>query len=134
MANQLTAERELFAACREWHRLAEAEGEAIRTGNWNLCAACQEALQNLRHQMTALMPAVRAEWTQAGSDRLARQELFDDTVRQLIRLERRNQARLKAVRTAAHAKIQQLHQAKIQLKQLRHSYGISREPALISYS
>ena len=134
MANQLNAEQDLFAACREWRRLAEAKGEAIRTGNWNLCAACQKSLQNLRDQITSLLPSVRQEWSQSGSTGSARQRLFDDSLRQLIELERRNQTLLRSVRAAAQAKIQQLNQAKIKLKQLRSSYGFTREPALNSYS
>ena len=90
MANQLNAERDLLAACREWRRLAEAEGQAIRIRNWALCAACQQALQQLRDRMSALMPAVRAEWRQSGAARAARMQTFDDAVHQLIELERRN--------------------------------------------
>ncbi len=134
MASQLNAERELFGACREWRRLAEAEGEAIRTGNWELCAACQKSLQQLRDRMSALMPAVRAEWRQAGADRVARMQAFDDTIHQLITLERRNHTRVKALRAAAHAKIQQLNQTRIKLKQLRQAYGFARRPAVTSFS
>ena len=134
MANHLKAEADLFEACREWRRLAEAEGEAIRTGNWGFCAACQNALKNLRGRMTALMPAVHAEWQQPGCDRAARQQLFDDTVRQLIQLERRNHTLVKAVRQATHAKLQQLNEAKIKLKQLRRSYGFAHGPVLNLFS
>jgi ketosteroid isomerase-like protein len=134
MASQLKAEHDLFEACREWRRLAEAEGEAIRTGNWGLCAACQKALQNLRERMTALLPGVRAEWAQPGGDHAARQQQFDDTLRQLIQLQRRNHTLVQAVRAATHAKIQQLNQARIKLKQLRRSYGFTCGPALNAFS
>jgi hypothetical protein len=134
MANQLNAECDLFEACREWRRLAEAEGEAIRTRNWDLCSACQTALQDLRDRVTALMPVVRAEWSQPGGDGAARQQSLDDTLRQLIGLERRNLTLLNNLRAAGHAKIQQLNQAKIKLKQLRRSYGSIPAPALNSYS
>jgi hypothetical protein len=134
MANCLNTEHDLLEACREWRRLAEAEGEAIRTGNWGLCAACQKSLQQLRERMSALMPAVRAGWRQSGSNRPARMQAFDDTLHQLIQLERRNHTLLQAVRAATHDKLQQLNQAKIKLKQLRRSYGFTRETALNSYS
>jgi hypothetical protein len=133
MANQLNAERDLFEVCREWRRLAEAEGEAIRTGNWGFCSACQKALQPLRERITTLLPVVRAEWMQPGGDHAARQQLFDDTIRQLIELQRRNQALIKAARETAHAKIQQLNQARIKLKQLRRSYGFTPGTALNSF-
>jgi hypothetical protein len=139
MENRMNAERDLLEACREWRRLAEAEGEAIRTGNWGLCSACQNALQLLRDRMSALMPVVRDEWAQPGCDRDARdhdarQQSLDDTLRELIGLERRNQTLLNAVREAAHVKIKQLNQAKIKLRQLRSSYGFAHGSAWSSFS
>jgi hypothetical protein len=134
MASQLNAERDLLAAGREWRRLAEAEGEAIRTRNWELCSACQNTLQLLRERMTALLPAVRAEWSRPGGDGAARQQAFDDTLRRLIELERRNQTLIESLREAARTKIQQLNEAKIKLKQLRRSYGFAHAPAQQSFS
>ncbi len=134
MASQLNAERDLFAVCREWRRLAEAEGAAIRTCNWELCAACQQALQRLRHRMSELLPAVRAEWRQAGADRAARMQAFDDTVHQLIKLERRNHTLVQTLRASALAKIQQLSQTMLQLKRLRQAYGVARGPAVNSFA
>jgi len=134
MANGMNPERDLFEACREWRRLAEAEGEAIRTGNWGFCAACQKSLQHLRERMSALMPAVRAEWRQAGGDYAARMQAFDDTVHQLIKLERRNHTLVKFVRAATHAKLQQFNQTLIKLKQLRQAYGFAHGPAVHSFS
>lgn len=125
MASQLNAEGDLLAAGREWRRLAEAEGEAIRTRNWELCSACQNTLQLLRERMTALLPAVRAEWSRPGGDGAARQQAFDDTLRRLIELERRNQTLIESLREAARTKIQQLNETKIKLKQLRRSYGFA---------
>ena len=133
MASQLNAERELFVACREWRRLAEAEGQAIRTRNWEFCAACQKSLQQLRDHMSALMPAVRDEWRQAGDDRPARMQAFDDTLHQLIELERRNHTLVATLRAAAHAKIQQLNQTRLKLKLLRQAYGFARGPAVKAY-
>jgi hypothetical protein len=133
MANCVNTERDLFEACREWRRLAEAEGEAIRTGNWGLCAACQKSLQHLRERMSALLPAVRAEWRQAR-DRAARMQAFDDTVYQLLKLERRNHTLVQAVRAATHNKLQQINQTKIKLRRLRQAYGFAHGPAEHSFS
>jgi hypothetical protein len=133
MANQLNTERDLLAACREWRRLAEAEGEAIRTRNWELCSACQNALQVLRERITALLPAVRAEWARPNGDGAARQQAFDDTIRRLVELERRNQTLIESLREAARTKIQQLNEAKIKLKQLRRSYGFAHAAARQSF-
>ena len=133
MASQLNAERDLLAAGREWRRLAEAEGEAIRTRNWELCSACQNTLQLLRERMTALLPTVRAEWARANGGGAARQQAFDDTLRRLIELECRNQTLIQSLREAARTKIQQLNEAKIKLKQLRRSYGFAHAPAQQSF-
>ena len=130
----MNAERDLLEACREWRRLAEAEGEAIRTRNWELCSACQNALQLLREHITALLPAVRAEWARSNGGGAIRQQAFDDTLRRLIELERRNQTLLQSLREAARLKIQQLNEAKIKLKQLRRSYGFVHAPARQSFS
>ena len=123
MAKQLNAESEVFEICREWQRLAAAEGKAVATRNWNLCAACQTALQNLRERLSALLPAVRAEWRQDRGNGLTRQKAFDDTLRRLIELEHRTQTMLQTLRETACVKRQQLTQARIQLHQLRRSYG-----------
>jgi len=133
MASQLNAERDLFAACREWRRLAEAEGHAIRTRNWEFCAACQASLQQLRDRMSALMPAARDEWRQAGDDCAARMQAFDETLHQLITLERRNHTLVKTLREAAQAKIQQLNQTRLKLKHLRQAYGFARGPMVNAY-
>ena len=134
MADCVNTERVLLEACREWRRLAEAEGEAIRTGNWGLCAACQKSLEQLRGRMSALMPAVRAGWRQSGDDRAARMQAFDDTIHQLINLERRNHTLIQAVRAATHAKLQQLNQARVKLKLLRQAYGFAHGAAVNSFS
>ena len=133
MASQLTAEQELLAVCREWRRLAQAEGQAIRTRNWVLCAACQTSLQDLRGRMSAVLPAARAEWRQAGEACAARRQACDQTIHQLIELARRNLTLIQALRAGAQAKIQELNQARMKLKRLRQTYGFARKPAAHSY-
>jgi len=109
---------------------AEAEGEPFAPATGAL-RRLSKILQQLRERMSALMPAVRA----GGGSRQqppGRMQAFDDTLHQLIQLERRNHTLLQAVRAATHDKLQQLNQAKIKLKQLRRSYGFTRETALNS--
>jgi len=130
----MNAERDLLEAYREWRRLAEAEGEAIRTSNWSLCQACQTALKNLRSHITALMPEVRAEWSRTGCDPEAKQRLLDATIHELIHIHRRNQTLLQAVRAVAQTKLRQLGEARLKLKQLRSSYGLTTGSAWSSFS
>ena len=119
----MSADNDLFAACHEWHRLAEAEGEAIRARNWSLCAACQNALQRLRETMSGLLPEAQAEWLTLGAERSARERAYQDAILELITLTRRNQDWLHQVRETAQSKALELNQSRIQLKQLRRSYG-----------
>ena len=130
----MNAETALLEAYREWRRLAETEGEAIRTCNWSLCAACQKALQHLRDRITALMPGLRAEWSQRGCNRAAKQQSLDETILELIRLGRRNQTLLDAVREAAQTKLKQLNQARGNLQRLKQSYHFTQPPAWSSFS
>jgi hypothetical protein len=44
----MSADRDLQNSYREWRRLAEAEGEAIRAGNWMLVFDCQNVLRQLQ--------------------------------------------------------------------------------------
>lgn len=125
MADQLKAEQDLLQACREWQRLAEAEGEAIRTGNWGLCSACQLALQHLRDRITTLLPLVREEWSRAVSGQANGRQTFSDTLLHLAEIEQKNNTLLHSARNAAQIKMQQLNQAKIKLKQLRRAYGLT---------
>ena len=119
----MSAENDLFAACHEWRRLAEAEGEAIRTRNWTLCAACQNALQKLRESMSELLPAAQAEWLKLGGEQASQQLAYQELILELIGLTRRNQDWLQQVRETAQTKALELNQSRIQLKQLRRSYG-----------
>jgi hypothetical protein len=61
-------------------------------------------------------------------------QAFDDTVHQLIKLERRNHTLVQAVRAATHTKLQQLNQARIKLKRLRQAYGFAHTPAINLFS
>jgi hypothetical protein len=119
----MSAERELREAYREWRRLAQAEGEAIRAANWSLLSACQKALSLLREQITSLLPKVQQEWTEAQVDKAARQEEINQIIRGLIEIARRNQILLRGLREAAQAKLLTLNEAGKKLKQLRRSYG-----------
>jgi len=119
----MSAENDLREAYREWRRLAQAEGEAIRAANWSLLSACQKALSLLREQITSLLPKVQQEWTEAQVDKAARQEEINQIIRGLIEIARRNQILLRGLREAARAKLETLSETGKNLKQLRRSYG-----------
>jgi ElaB/YqjD/DUF883 family membrane-anchored ribosome-binding protein len=130
----MSADRDLNEAYQEWRRLAEAEGEAIRTCNWNLLSACQKALHGLQQRIVVLSEAARREWSRLGTERLVRQKTLEATVRELIELERNNETLLNSVREAAREKIEQLDQAGRNLKRIRRSYVRECPTAWTSFS
>ena len=130
----MNAERDLTAACQEWRRLAEAEGEAIAAGDWSMVSACQKALQLLQERTSQLFPAVRKEWSKSGRDGATKENKLNAVLRELIRLEQRNQTLLGAMLSAAREKLDQLHRAGLNLKQIQRSYGPPQPTAWSSFS
>lgn len=130
----MNAERDLTAACEEWRRLAEMEGEAIGARNWSQVAACQQALKQLQARISRLSPAAREEWAQSGCDRSAQEQVLKALFQELIRLAQRNQTLLQAVREATLDKLGQLGQAARNLKQIQRSYGFPNAAGWTSFS
>jgi hypothetical protein len=64
----MTGETILLEAYQDWRRLAELEGEAIRTRDWTLMADCQQRLSGLQPRILRLTDQAREEWRQAGVD------------------------------------------------------------------
>jgi len=46
----MNAGRDLTEAYQEWHRLAEAEGQAIGARDWGLVSACQRRSSTCRNE------------------------------------------------------------------------------------
>ena len=130
----MSAEHILIEACREWRRLAEAENEAIQTGNWSLLAAFQKALDNIYNHISELSSAARQEWMNSGCDRAAKEKSLQATIRELLVLGHSNQTLLNAVCEAAQARLKQLNEAGRNLQRIKHSYGITHPPAWSSFS
>ena len=130
----MSAEKDLFDACGEWHRLAEAEGESIRARNWSLVAACQAALAQLQPRLSQFIEAAHREWSQNDTDRTAKEQLFHSVIEDLIRLQRCNATLLEAIRATTREKLNQLGRAGRNLKQLRHSYAGPAPSAWNSFS
>ncbi|HEY1716976.1 MAG TPA: hypothetical protein VGH42_01630 [Verrucomicrobiae bacterium] len=130
----MSAEKALLDAYSEWHRLAEAEGRAIRLRDWNFLLECQQALKKIQPLITRLTREARNEWKQPGADFMAKEKNINAVVSKLIELGRRNQALLKAAREAAQSKREELEQTRRNLKRLQLSYVSARTPAWTSFS
>jgi ElaB/YqjD/DUF883 family membrane-anchored ribosome-binding protein len=130
----MNADTQLHQVLQEWRRLAEAEGEAIRSCNWSLVAECQEALRALQHTVTQLRQTARETWTDSGAESRNRQEAFRQAVSALIEIESRNHAQLSALRQDAQSKISQLESASHTLRRVHRSYSPALPAAWTSFS
>jgi hypothetical protein len=127
----MNASEELQSAYQEWHRLAKAEGEAIRNGNWTLVAECQNALQQLQPRIIRCMEEARQENSRPG---IEPNDYLRGLIAELIEIENQNNALLKSVRGAAQAQLGQLEQSGHTLRQVQRSYAPPRPPVWSSFS
>ena len=119
---------------REWHRLAEAEGEAIRAGNWTAVADCQRALEQLQPRIAACAQHARNESAPPVADRATADQNLRATINELIELERRNHGLLELARRSAHAQLAELSEADRTLRRLQRSYAPKPAAAWTSFS
>ena len=130
----MSADSDLQSAYQEWHRLAEAEGEAIRSGDWLRVSDCQDALQQLQPRIIRAADLARQEWNHAGADPVEKENRVRATVRSLIELEWRNQALLDVHRRDAQEEMNRLEEAGRTLSRVRRIYAPVRPAAWTSFS
>jgi hypothetical protein len=119
---------------QEWLRLAEIEGQAIRSRNWALVADCQAALRRLQPEILLHTEAARRHWSRLGAERSARQDVFQGMVALLLELEQRNQQLLDQSRQAASLQWTQLEQTRANLRRIQRSYAPTPQAAWVSFS
>jgi hypothetical protein len=130
----MSVDAALAAACQEWRSLAETEGEAIRTLNWNLVAACQAALADLQTRLSRIHEAAKREWAQLGKKKSEREAALRNVASELIKLEKRNLALLNDARRSVQDQLDDLDQSRLNLKRIQRSYAVTRPAAWNSYS
>jgi hypothetical protein len=118
------SEDQLANAYAEWRRLAEAEGTAIRAGNWSLVAECQAAIRVLQSTIDGL--TAQSHLTQRQSSR--------GTVLELIELQRQNVLSLQKRRERLSAHIEQVTRAGRNLRGIQRSYTVPTPAGWSSYS
>jgi hypothetical protein len=129
----MSAEHELRDLYAEWRRLAEAEGKAIREGNWEFVAQCQKAISQLPPRIDRLTGQAR-DLANASSDARTPKLERRSTVLDLIELQRRNLASLQERRLKLSAHVEQLSRAGRNLRGIQRSYAPAATPAWSSYS
>jgi len=116
-------EKALFEAYQEWCRLAEREGEGIRTRNWTLVADCQNRLEALQARIIRLTSDARAEWRRTGADFAQKESSLRQTVSSLMELERANSASLSAAKENIRAQLDQLDAVRQNLRRVERTYS-----------
>jgi hypothetical protein len=116
---------DLHHSYKEWRRLAEAEGEAIRAGNWMLVFDCQNALRQLQPRIIRQTEAARREWAVLGLDAEAMEHEMETMIHSLIELESRNNSLINARRCLAQEELAKLEQASLTLRRIQRSYAAS---------
>lgn len=130
----MTATTDLHQALVEWRRLAEAEGRAIRAGNWPFVAECQDALARLREAIDKLVG------NSAGNGRSPAPHSFTEkpsqrsAVLDLIELQQRNLAALQQRRRKLSDHVQQLNRSSRNLRGIQRTYAPASPAGWSSYS
>jgi len=123
LAASMTADATLFEAYKDWQKLAEQEGEAIRARDWPRVSDCQNRLAALQSRIIRLTSLARQEWQQMHLDRAAKEGELRKTISGLIELEKQNSESLAAVKGAAREKLDELDVARQNLKRVQRSYS-----------
>ncbi len=130
----MAAESELHHALTEWGRLAEAEGQAIRAGNWSFVADCQHALAQLRPIINRLTVQAGPNPTRQDSSSTSSRPSLRAMAMELLELERRNLAWLEHRRQTLSAHVKQLSRTGRNLRGIQRSYAPPTPSAWSSFS
>jgi hypothetical protein len=130
----MTAGDDLDHAYSEWRRLAEAEGKAIRAGDWRLVADCQKALAQLQSVIDRLSIRNQPESSLPESRNAGRKLTSRATILDLIELQRQNLATLLQRRQRLSEHIEQTSRTNRNLRGIQRTYASPPPAAWNSYS
>ncbi|HLH52259.1 MAG TPA: hypothetical protein VKY92_01390 [Verrucomicrobiae bacterium] len=116
-------------ALAEWRRLAEAEGHAIRSGNWSFVIDCQKSITALRATIDELTLQSRS-----AEDPFPKRPSQRSIVLELIELQRRNLAALQQRREKLSHHIENVTRASRNLRGIQRSYAPAAPSGWSSYS
>ena len=125
---------DLKLALTEWRRLTDAEGQAIRAGNWMLVAECQNALAKLRSRIDRLSPSDTPATPQSGTKPLRLSPDLRGSILELIELQRQNLASLQERRRRLSEHVENLTSAGRNLRSIQRSYSTRAAGSFSSYS
>ncbi len=119
----MTADATLHEAYKDWQKLAEQEGEAIRERDWLRVSDFQNRLKALQPRIIRLTALAREEWQKLGLDRTAKEAELRKMISGLIEIERNNSSALATAKEGAREKLDQLDSARQNLKRVQRSYS-----------
>lgn len=122
-AVSMAHEKALFEAYQDWRRLAELEGEGIRTRDWTLVSDCQNRLEALQARIIRLTSDARAEWRRTGADLGQKERKLRETVSGLVELERANSVSLSAAKETTGEQLNQIDSVRQNLKRVERTYS-----------
>lgn len=122
-APSITADAALLEAYQDWRRLAELEGEAIRTHDWTMMTDCQNHLSALQPRIIRLTALAREEWQHAGADRTDKENNLRRIVSSLVEVELQNSSSLTTAKEFARKQVDGLESARQNLKRVQRSYS-----------
>ena len=118
--------------CTRWRRLAEAEGQAIRAGDWPLVADCQAALRELQGPLSSQLAQARQQCAALGSAVANWDEHLRTLLLPLMDLEKRNLDGLASRRRRLSQQVEQLGRSSRNLRLIHRSYSPAVPPHWIS--
>jgi hypothetical protein len=130
----MSAERELFSAYREWHRLARAGHRAIHKRDWNFLLESQEVTRKLQTFIPDLTLQARHEWKEQKLDSAVKENELREVILELMKLLESNKKLLCEARTSALSRREKIEQAGRNLKRLQGSYAPGLTSAWTSFS
>jgi DNA mismatch repair ATPase MutS len=119
----MSARNDLLNLYREWSKLTEAEGLAIRSASWPEVQHYQDAKYQLQAQIVSATELVHAE---LALDPRQSQEVnreFRSLLAELIQLEQRNSQWLAEQRQNAEAEMAVVNQSSRNLRQVHKAYN-----------
>jgi hypothetical protein len=130
----MSAERALFGAYREWHRLAKAGHNAIHKRDWNFLLECQQITRKIQTFIPNLTLEARNEWKEQKLDSEVKEKELRAVILELMKLLESNKELLCSARTTALSRREKLEEAGRNLKRLQNSYVLGHPSAWTSFS
>lgn len=118
----------------QWRSLTEAEGKAIRRGQWQQVERLQASKQELQSLIIGATEDLRAEYRQHGLPVEEVEESFRGVLEDLVRSESANAQSLQQQLAHADEQLAELEGHAAKLSQVRQAYVPTRESSWHSYS